>query len=448
MRVGFVGWRGMVGSVLVQRMLEERDFELIDPVFYSTSSAGGAGPSIGKATGPLLDANDPKAFTGLDAVVTCQGGDWTNAMHSKLRAAGWSGQWIDAASALRMKDDAVIILDPVNRDVIDAAMKRGVRDWIGGNCTVSLMMMGLAGLLQRDLVEWMTCMTYQAASGAGAQNMRELLAQMGEAHLAAKALLEAPGSSILDIDREVAGILRDDRFPTEHFGVPLAGSLIPWIDKDLGNGMSREEWKGGAELNKILGRGGVIPPERAARASPQGGERPWGGPAGAQTPPRARAAGAPPPGGGRGGGGGGGAKTPPRARPARASPQGGERPWGGPAGAGMPEIPVESICVRIGAMRCHSQAITMKLREDLPLAEIEKLIAGANEWVRLVPNTRDESIRRLTPAAVTGKLEIAVGRVRKLALGPGYVSAFTVGDQLLWGAAEPLRRMLRILLGR
>ena len=422
MRVGFVGWRGMVGSVLVQRMLEERDFELIDPVFYSTSSAGGAGPSIGKATGPLLDANDPKAFTGLDAVVTCQGGDWTNAMHSKLRAAGWSGQWIDAASALRMKDDAVIILDPVNRDVIDAAMKRGVRDWIGGNCTVSLMMMGLAGLLQRDLVEWMTCMTYQAASGAGAQNMRELLAQMGEAHLAAKALLEAPGSSILDIDREVAGILRDDRFPTEHFGVPLAGSLIPWIDKDLGNGMSREEWKGGAELNKILGRGGVIPPERAARASPQGGERPWGGPAGAQNLPPERAA--------------------------RASPQGGERPWGGPAGAGMPEIPVESICVRIGAMRCHSQAITMKLREDLPLAEIEKLIAGANEWVRLVPNTRDESIRRLTPAAVTGKLEIAVGRVRKLALGPGYVSAFTVGDQLLWGAAEPLRRMLRILLGR
>ncbi len=422
MRVGFVGWRGMVGSVLVQRMLEERDFELIDPVFYSTSSAGGAGPSIGKATGPLLDANDPKAFAGLDAIVTCQGGDWTNAMHPKLRAAGWSGQWIDAASALRMKDDAVIILDPVNRDVIDAARQRGVKDWIGGNCTVSLMMMGLAGLLQRDLVEWMTCMTYQAASGAGAQNMRELLAQMGEAHLAAKALLEAPGSSILDIDREVAGILRDDRFPTEHFGVPLAGSLIPWIDKDLGNGMSREEWKGGAELNKILGRGGVIPPERAARASPQGGERPWGGPAGAQNLPPERAA--------------------------RASPQGGERPWGGPAGAGLPEIPVESICVRIGAMRCHSQAITMKLREDLPQAEIEKLIAGANEWVRLVPNTRDESIRRLTPAAVTGKLEIAVGRVRKLALGPGYVSAFTVGDQLLWGAAEPLRRMLRILLGR
>ena len=372
MRVGFVGWRGMVGSVLLQRMLEERDFELIDPVFFSTSSAGGAGPSIGKPTGPLLDANDPKAFAGLDAVVTCQGGDWTSAMHPKLRAAGWAGQWIDAASALRMKDDAVIVLDPVNREVIDAARTRGVKDWIGGNCTVSLMTMGLAGLIQRDLVEWMTCMTYQAASGAGAQNMRELLAQMGEAHLAAKALLESPGSSILDIDREVAGILRDERFPTEHFGVPLAGSLIPWIDKDLGDGMSREEWKGGAELNKILDRGT----------------------------------------------------------------------------ASRPPIPVESICVRIGAMRCHSQALTIKLKEDLPLPEIERLVAGANEWVRLVPNTRDESIRHLTPAAVTGKLEIAVGRLRKLSLGPGYLGAFTVGDQLLWGAAEPLRRMLRILVGR
>jgi aspartate-semialdehyde dehydrogenase len=370
MRVGFVGWRGMVGSVLLQRMAAERDFERIDPVFFSTSSAGGAGPAIGKPGAPLRDANDVAAFKGLDAVVTCQGGDWTHAMHPKLRAGGWTGHWIDAASALRMKDDAVIVLDPVNRDVIDAAMKRGVRDWIGGNCTVSLMMMGFAGLLEADLVEWMTCMTYQAASGAGAQNMRELLAQMGEAHLAAKALLESPGSSILDIDREVAGILRDERFPTEHFGVPLAGSLIPWIDKDLGNGMSREEWKGAAELNKILGRGdGSAPP-----------------------------------------------------------------------------IPVESICVRIGAMRCHSQAVTIKLRHDLPLAEIESLIAGANEWVRLVPNTRDESVRHLTPAAVTGRLEIAVGRVRKLALGPGYVGAFTVGDQLLWGAAEPLRRMLRILL--
>jgi aspartate-semialdehyde dehydrogenase len=380
MRVGFVGWRGMVGSVLVQRMLEERDFELIDPVFYSTSSAGGAGPSIGKSTGPLLDANDPEAFAGLDAVVTCQGGDWTSAMHPKLRAAGWSGQWIDAASALRMKDDAVIILDPVNRDVIDAARKRGVKDWIGGNCTVSLMMMGLAGLIQRDLVEWMTCMTYQAASGAGAQNMRELLAQMGEAHLAAKALLEAPGSSILDIDREVAGILRDDRFPTEHFGVPLAGSLIPWIDKDLGNGTSREEWKGGAELNKILGRG-TVPAGQAAH----------------------------------------------------------------PATGRLAPIPVESICVRIGAMRCHSQALTIKLQRDVPLPEIESMIAGANPWVRLVPNTRDESIRRLTPAAVTGTLDIPVGRLRKLAMGAEYLGAFTIGDQLLWGAAEPLRRMLRIV---
>jgi len=370
MRVGIVGWRGMVGSVLVQRMLAERDFDAIEPVFFSTSRAGGTGPSIGRATEPLRDANDVKAFAGLDAIVTCQGGDWTNAMHPKLRESGWTGHWIDAASALRMKDDAVIILDPVNRPVIDAAMKRGMRDWIGGNCTVSLMMMGLAGLLQRDLVEWMTCMTYQAASGAGAQNMRELVAQMGEAHLAAKALLDAPDSSILDIDREVAGILRDERFPTAHFGVPLAGSLIPWIDKDLGNGMSREEWKGGAELNKMLNRGN---------------------------------------------------------------------------GSARPEIPVESICVRIGAMRCHSQAITMKLRRDLPLEEIESLIAGGNEWVRLVPNNRDDTLRQLTPAAVTGTMEIPVGRVRKLAMGPGYVGAFTVGDQLLWGAAEPLRRMLRIL---
>ena len=399
MRVGFVGWRGMVGSVLMQRMQEERDFEHLEPVFFTTSAVGAQGPAIGKDTPPLKSANDIAALKTLDAIVTCQGGDYSNDVFPQLRAEGWNGYWIDAASALRMKDDAVIVLDPVNRNVIDAALARGVKNYIGGNCTVSLMMMALAGLFQRDLIEWMTCMTYQAASGAGAQNMRELLVQMGEAHMAARGLLADPSSAILDIDREVAGILRDPAFPRQYFGVPLAGSLIPWIDKDLGNGMSREEWKGGAELNKILGRG----PERAARASPQGGERPWGGPAGAQNLP--------------------------------------------PERAGKPEIPVESICVRIGAMRCHSQAITMKLREDLPQAEIEKLIAGANEWVRLVPNTRDESIRRLTPAAVTGKLEIAVGRVRKLALGPGYVSAFTVGDQLLWGAAEPLRRMLRILLG-
>jgi aspartate-semialdehyde dehydrogenase len=371
MRTGFVGWRGMVGSVLMQRMLEERDFERIDPVFFSTSNIGGAGPAVGRPAAPLRDANDPRAFEGLDAIVTCQGGDWTTAMHPKLRASGFRGYWIDAASALRMSDDAVIILDPVNRPVIDAALARGVRNYIGGNCTVSLMMMAIAGLLTHDLVEWMTCMTYQAASGAGAQNMRELLQQMGEAHLAAKPLLDDPASSILDIDREVAGILRDERFPTEHFGVPLAGSLIPWIDKDLGNGMSREEWKGGAETNKILGRGG----------------------------------------------------------------------------AGAPPIPVESICVRVGAMRCHSQALTIKLRRDLSLAEIERLVASASEWVRMVPNTREASMRDLTPAAVTGKLEIPIGRLRKLAMGPEYLGAFTCGDQLLWGAAEPLRRMLRILLG-
>jgi len=369
MRVGFVGWRGMVGSVLMQRMLAERDFDRIEPTFFSTSSAGGKGPDVGKPAQPLESASDIKALAMQDAIVSCQGGDYTNDVHPKLRAAGWTGYWIDAASALRMADDAVIILDPVNRGVIDAALARGVRNYIGGNCTVSLMMMGLAGLFRHDLVEWMTCMTYQAASGAGAQNMRELLQQMGEAHVAAKALLDDPGSAILDIDREVAGILRDDRFPTEHFGVPLAGSLIPWIDKDLGGGLSREEWKGGAETNKILGRS--------------------------------------------------------------------ERP-----------IPVDSICVRIGAMRCHSQALTIKLKRDVPLAQIERMLADANEWVRVVPNTREESIARLTPAAVTGSLEVPVGRLRKLAMGGDYLGAFTVGDQLLWGAAEPLRRMVRLLLDR
>jgi aspartate-semialdehyde dehydrogenase len=369
MRVGFVGWRGMVGSVLMQRMREEGDFEHIEPVFFSTSSAGGKGPSIGKAAAPLRDAGDVKGFAALDAVVSCQGGDWTKPMYAALRATGWDGYFIDAASTLRMAKDAVIILDPVNRGVIDAALAAGIRNFIGGNCTVSLMMMAIAGLLQRDLVEWMTCMTYQSASGAGAQNMRELLQQMGEAHLAAKDLLGDPASSILDIDREVAGILRDERFPTEHFGVPLAGSLIPWIAEDMGDGVSREEWKGGAETNKILGRE--------------------------------------------------------------------DRP-----------IPVESICVRIGAMRCHSQALTIKLRRDLPLAEIERIIADANEWVRVVPNTRDASMRELTPAAVTGKLHVPIGRLRKLAMGPQYLGAFTVGDQLLWGAAEPLRRMLRVLQAR
>ena len=369
MKVGFVGWRGMVGSVLMQRMRDEGDFETIDPVFFSTSSAGGKAPAVGKPAGMLRDANDSRAFADLDAIVTCQGGDWTSAMHPRLRGAGYRGWWIDAASALRMKEGAVIVLDPVNRDVIDRALDAGIKDYIGGNCTVSLMLMPLAGLFRHDLVEWMTCMTYQAASGAGAQNMRELLAQMGEAHLAAKALLDDPASSILDIDREVAGILRDERFPTEHFGVPLAGSLIPWIDKDLGNGVSREEWKGGAETNKILGR----------------------------------------------------EKDP---------------------------LPIESICVRVGAMRCHSQAMTIKLRRDVPLADIEAMLADAHEWVRVIPNERDASIRELTPAAVTGRLEVPVGRLRKLAMGPSFLGAFTCGDQLLWGAAEPLRRMLRIVQGR
>ena len=363
----------MVGSVLLERMRAEGDFDHVEPVFFSTSQVGAPGPDVGHGTAPLLDANDVAAIAGLDAVISCQGGDYTKAMHPALRAAGFTGYWIDAASALRMKDDAVIILDPVNRDVIDAAYKTGVKNFIGGNCTVTLMMMALAGLFRHDLIEWMTCMTYQSASGAGAQNMRELLVQMGEAHMAARDLLQDPASAILDIDREVAGILRDPNFPKEHFGVPLAGSLIPWIDRDLGNGMSREEWKGGAETNKILGR---LP------------------------------------------------------------------------GSGKSPIPVDSICVRVGAMRCHSQALTIKLRRDVPLAEIEAMIAAGNEWVRVVPNTSEESVRRLTPAAVTGTLEIPIGRLRKLAMGGEYLGAFTVGDQLLWGAAEPLRRMVRILVGR
>jgi aspartate-semialdehyde dehydrogenase len=365
MRAGFVGWRGMVGSVLMQRMQDEGDFAHLDPVFFSTSG-NGAPPAIGRPLPPIRDANDPKAFAGLDVIVTCQGGDWTNALYPRIREAGFNGYWIDAASAMRMRDDTVIVLDPVNRHVIDKALAAGVQNFAGGNCTVSLMIMALAGLFAEDLVEWVTCMTYQAASGAGAKHMRELVAQMGEAHRVAKGLLDDPASSILDIDREVAGILRDPRFPAAEFGVPLAGSLIPWIDKDLGNGMSKEEWKGGAELNKIYDR----------------------------------------------------ASTP---------------------------VPIESLCVRIGAMRCHSQALTIKLTRDLPLAEIERLVAGANPWVRLVPNEREPSIRALSPAAVTGTLDIPVGRLRKLEMGPTYLSAFTVGDQLLWGAAEPLRRMLRIV---
>ena len=370
MQVGIVGSRGMVGSVLMRRMLEEHDFALIEPTFFTTSNVGGPAPAIGKPVAALKDAHDIAALAASEVILTCQGGEYTAEVYPKLRTAGWNGYWIDAAKTLRMQDDAVIILDPVNRPVIDAALRKGIRNYIGGNCTVSLMMMALAGLFQRDAIEWVTCMTYQAASGAGAQTMRELLQQMGEAHLAAKNLLDDPGSGILDIDREVAGILRDERLPTEHTTVPLAGSLIPWIDRDLGNGMSLEEWKGSAETNKILGR------------------------------------------------------------------------------AGDAMIPVESICVRIGAMRCHSQALTIKLRRPMELTEVEAMLAAGNPWVRVVPNTREESIRRLTPAAVTGTIEVPIGRLRKLAMGPEYIGAFTVGDQLLWGAAEPLRRMLRILLER
>ena len=370
LRVGIVGWRGMVGSVLMQRMLEEGDFALIEPKFFTTSNVGGEGPAVGGRVAGLEDAFDVAALAGNHVILTCQGGDYTTEIHSKLRATGWNGYWIDAARTLRMQDDAVIILDPVNRPVIDAALDRGVRNYIGGNCTVSLMMMALAGLFKHDLVEWMTCMTYQAASGAGAQTMRELLQQMGEVHGAAKQLLDDPESAILDIDREVADAVRSERLPRENTVVPLAGSLIPWIDKDLGNGMSLEEWKGGAETNKILGR-------NAANA-----------------------------------------------------------------------IAVESLCIRVGAMRCHSQALTIKLRRDIPLPEVERLLAEGNPWVRVVPNTRAASMERLTPAAVTGTLEVPIGRLRKLAMGPHYLGAFTVGDQLLWGAAEPLRRMLRILLER
>ncbi|HXQ64553.1 MAG TPA: aspartate-semialdehyde dehydrogenase [Steroidobacteraceae bacterium] len=369
MRVGIVGWRGMVGSVLVERMRAERDFELASPVFFSTTQAGMAAPDVGRATPAVRDASDISSLAEMDVILSCQGGDYTTAVHPRLRAAGWMGYWIDAASALRMRPEAVIILDPVNRPVIDAALAAGRRDFIGGNCTVSLLLMGVCGLLREDLVEWATAMTYQAASGAGAAHMRELLAQMGAVHAAVAPLLKDPTSSILDIDRAVTATLRSDALPHEHFGTALAGSLIPWIDADLHTGQSREEWKATAEANKILGR---------------------------------------------------------EARP----------------------VPVDGVCVRIGAMRCHSQALTMKLRRDLPLAEIERVLASGNEWVRVVPNERTASIRELSPAAVSGTLAIPVGRLRKLPAGGEYLTAFTVGDQLLWGAAEPLRRMLRILAAR
>ena len=372
LRVGFVGWRGMVGSVLMQRMQAERDFDPIEPEFFTTSQVGGSGPAIGKAVAPLKDAGDLKALKTLDIILTCQGSDYTSEIYPQLRAAGWNGYWIDAAKTLRMKDDAIIVLDPVNLAVIRNGLAKGIRNYIGGNCTVSCMLMGMHGLFKHDLIEWMTCMTYQAASGGGAQHMRELLSQFGLVNAAVKELLADPASAILEIDRRVHAKQTDGTLPMENFrGVPLAGNLIPWIDADRGDGMSLEEWKGGAEANKILGRGEAF---------------------------------------------------------------------------GKPATPVESICVRVGAMRCHSQGLTIKLKKDVPLDELTAMIASANDWVRVIPNQRERSERELTPAAVTGQMHIPVGRLRKLAMGGAYLSAFTVGDQLLWGAAEPLRRMLRILL--
>ncbi len=370
--VGLVGWRGMVGSVLMDRMQAEGDFGLIEPVFFSTSNAGGPAPVMAKNEKVLKDAMDIASLKRCDIIITAQGGDYTTAIFPKLRAAGWTGHWIDAASSLRMQEDAVIILDPVNLPVIQKALVQGGRNWIGGNCTVSCMLMGVGALYKAGLVEWMTSMTYQAASGGGAQHMRELLTQFGALNAEVRDLLEDPKSAILEIDRKILAKQQTlDAHQTLQFGVPMGGSLIPWIDKDLGNGMSREEWKGGAETNKILGQGAAF---------------------------------------------------------------------------GTPDIPVDGFCVRVGTMRCHSQALTFKLKKNVPTADIEALITADNAWVKVVPNTREASIADLTPVAVTGTLGIPVGRIRKLAMGPEYLGAFTIGDQLLWGAAEPLRRMLRILL--
>ena len=371
LKVGFVGWRGMVGSVLMDRMRAEHDFELIEPVFFTTSNVGGAAPAEAQGA-PLKNAKDIASLKLMDIIITCQGGDYTTQIYPQLRQAGWKGFWIDAAKTLRMQDDAVIILDPVNMPVIKTALTKGVMNFIGGNCTVSCMLIGLGGLFKADLIEWMTCMTYQAASGGGAQHMRELLTQFGTLNAGVKLLLDDPHSAILDIDRKILGIqhaMTADE--TQNFGVPLAGNLIPWIDKDMNNGMSLEEWKGMAETNKILGRGSQF---------------------------------------------------------------------------GTTATPIDSLCVRVGAMRCHSQALTIKLKKDVPLADIEMILANDNPWVRVIPNERERTMRELTPAAVTGNMHIPVGRLRKLAMGSEYLSAFTVGDQLLWGAAEPLRRMLRILL--
>ena len=364
--VGFVGWRGMVGSVLMQRMVEEHDFDYINPVFFSTSQAGQAAPTFGGKTGTLQSADNIDALKALDIIVTCQGGDYTSEIYKKLRATGWQGYWIDAASTLRMEDDAIIVLDPVNKANIHAALDKGIKTFVGGNCTVSLMLMSLGGLFAENLVDWISVSTYQAASGGGARHMRELLTQMGMLNAEVAKELQDPNSSILDIERKVTQKMRDGSLPTDNFGVPLAGSLIPWIDKALENGQSREEWKGQAETNKILGTSEIIP--------------------------------------------------------------------------------VDGLCVRIGALRCHSQSFTIKLKKDISVPEVEKLLAAHNDWVKVVPNDRELSMRELTPAAVTGTLTTPVGRLRKLNMGKDYLSAFTVGDQLLWGAAEPLRRILRILV--
>ena len=370
--VGLVGWRGMVGSVLMDRMQAEKDFDLIEPIFFSTSNAGGAAPAMAKNEKTLKDAHDIEALKKCDIILSCQGGDYTSAVFPKLREAGWKGHWIDAASTLRMKDDAIIVLDPVNLPVIKDALAKGGVNWVGGNCTVSCMLMGVGALYKAGLVEWMSTQTYQAASGGGAQHMRELLTQYGTLNAEVKALLDDPKSAILEIDRQVIARQRNmSAQETANFGVPLGGNLIPWIDKDLGDGYSREEWKGMAETNKILGRG---------------------------------------------------------------------------PGFSAPAIPVDGYCVRVGAMRCHSQALTFKLTRDVPLADIEAMIAADNQWVKVVPNTREDTMRDLTPVAVTGTMTVPVGHLRKLAMGPQYLGAFTIGDQLLWGAAEPLRRMLRVLL--
>jgi len=366
--VGFIGWRGMVGSVLINRMREEQDFVGFEPVFFTTSQAGAPGPDVGQGAQPLRDAMDVRALAEMDLLVSCQGGDYTLEMHPKLRAAGWRGIWIDAASALRMRDDAVIVLDPVNRDRIEAGLNAGLLDYVGGNCTVSLMLMAMQGLFREGLVSWVSSMTYQSASGAGAKNMKELVAQMADLAGVGAALACDPASQVLELDRRLSERLLAPDFPTEAFGAPLAANLIPWIDKAMPDGRTREEWKGMVETNKILGTG--VP------------------------------------------------------------------------------IPVDGQCVRVGAMRCHSQALTVKLKRDVPLEEIEALLASANDWVEVVPNDKAATLTRLTPAAVSGSLRIPVGRLRKMVLGPDFLTAFTVGDQLLWGAAEPVRRMLLICLGR